>query len=49
MMGVLVIPGLYFLFAGMTDGRKMLRGEVDEPLSELLEHQSLHDEPEDDA
>src|SRR5262249_7627509 len=37
-VGVLVIPGLYYLFARISDGRTLLRDEVDEPLSELLEH-----------
>jgi HAE1 family hydrophobic/amphiphilic exporter-1 len=46
LLGVLVIPGLYYLFAKISDGRKLLRDEVDEPLSELLEHGRL---PPDDA
>ncbi len=32
--GVLVIPGLYYLFGGLADGRELLRDETDEPLSE---------------
>ena len=40
-VGVLVIPGLYYLFGRIADGRKLLRDEVDEPLSELLEHEQL--------
>jgi HAE1 family hydrophobic/amphiphilic exporter-1 len=40
-MGVLVIPGLYYLFARISDGRKLLKDEVDEPLSEILEHKPL--------
>ena len=36
-VGVLVIPGLYYLFAKMADGRKLIRDEHDEPLSELFE------------
>ncbi len=35
-VGVLAIPGLYYLFARMVDGRKLLRDETDEPLSEEL-------------
>jgi HAE1 family hydrophobic/amphiphilic exporter-1 len=46
LIGVLVIPGLYYLFARISDGRKLLRDEVDEPLSEILEHERL---PPDDA
>jgi len=45
-MGVLVIPGLYYLFARIADGRKLLRVEVDEPLSEIFEHGQL---PPDDS
>jgi hypothetical protein len=40
-IGVLVIPGLYYIFARIADGRKLLRDEVDEPLSELLEHKPV--------
>jgi HAE1 family hydrophobic/amphiphilic exporter-1 len=40
-LGVLVIPGLYYVFARISDGRKLLRDAVDEPLSELLEHGQL--------
>jgi hypothetical protein len=39
-IGVLVIPGLYFVFARIADGRKLLRDAVDEPLTELLEHKA---------
>ncbi len=37
-VGVLVIPGLYYIFGKLADGRKLLQDEVDEPLSEILEH-----------
>lgn len=37
-IGVLVIPGLYYIFARIADGRKLLQDEVQEPLSEVLEH-----------
>ena len=37
-IGVLVIPGLYYLFGKIADGRKLLKDETDEPLSELFEH-----------
>ena len=40
-IGVLVIPGLYYLFARISDGKKLLRDEVDEPLSETFEHDAL--------
>ena len=37
-IGVLVIPGLYYLFGRIADGRKLLKDETDEPLSEVFEH-----------
>jgi HAE1 family hydrophobic/amphiphilic exporter-1 len=37
-IGVLLIPGLYYLFGRMADGHKLLKDEVDEPLTESLEH-----------
>ncbi|HRF00250.1 MAG TPA: efflux RND transporter permease subunit [Pirellulaceae bacterium] len=40
LVGVFVIPGLYYLFAKLSDGRKLIRDEHDEPLSELTEHGS---------
>jgi HAE1 family hydrophobic/amphiphilic exporter-1 len=39
-LGVLVIPGLYYLFARVSDGRKLLRDAVDEPLTEILDHKA---------
>jgi hydrophobic/amphiphilic exporter-1 (mainly G- bacteria), HAE1 family len=39
--GVLVIPGLYYMFGRIADGRKLLRDEVDEPLTEIFEHNAL--------
>jgi HAE1 family hydrophobic/amphiphilic exporter-1 len=37
-IGVLLIPGLYYLFAKMSGDRKLLQDETHEPLSEVLEH-----------
>jgi HAE1 family hydrophobic/amphiphilic exporter-1 len=37
-IGVLVIPGLYYLFGKMADGKKLLQDESDSPLSETFEH-----------
>ncbi len=37
LFGVLVIPGLYYLFASISDGRKLIKDEHDEPLSEVFE------------
>ncbi|WP_286763594.1 MULTISPECIES: efflux RND transporter permease subunit [Rhodopirellula] len=39
-IGVLVIPGLYYLFAKFADGRKLIRDEHDQPLSEIFERHS---------
>jgi len=36
-IGVVAIPGLYYLFARLSDGRKLLRDETDLPLSEESE------------
>lgn len=36
--GVLVIPGLYYIFGKLADGRSLIPGETSEPLSESLEH-----------
>ncbi|HPJ54224.1 MAG TPA: efflux RND transporter permease subunit, partial [Flavobacteriales bacterium] len=33
-IGVLVIPGLYFVFANMIKGRSLIKDEWDEPISE---------------
>jgi HAE1 family hydrophobic/amphiphilic exporter-1 len=37
-IGVLIIPGLYYLFARASGDKKLLQDETDEPLSETLEH-----------
>jgi len=37
LIGVLVIPGLYYLFGGIADKRQLIKDEADEPLSELFE------------
>lgn len=33
-LGVLVIPGLYYVFAKLADGRGLIKGETQEPVSE---------------
>lgn len=38
-IGVMVIPGLYYLFARIGDGRKLIKDEHDEPLTELFERE----------
>lgn len=36
--GVLVVPGLYFLFGTLSDGKSLIREEEDEPLTEQVTH-----------
>jgi HAE1 family hydrophobic/amphiphilic exporter-1 len=36
-IGVLIIPGLYYLFARLSGDSKLLQDEVDQPLSEIVE------------
>jgi len=36
--GILVIPGLYYLFAKISDGKKLIQDEHHSPVSELAEH-----------
>ncbi|MEW4456014.1 efflux RND transporter permease subunit [Bremerella sp. JC817] len=42
LIGVFVIPGLYYLFAKISDGRKLIKDEHDDPLSELFERDESH-------
>jgi hydrophobic/amphiphilic exporter-1 (mainly G- bacteria), HAE1 family len=37
LIGVFVIPGLYYLFAKISDGKKLIKDEYDSPLSESIE------------
>jgi len=37
-LGVILIPGLYFVFAKISDGKKLLRDATDEPWTEKFEH-----------
>ncbi len=37
--GVIIIPGLYYIFAKLADGRQMIKDEEGEPLTENLVHQ----------
>ncbi|MBK6918319.1 MAG: efflux RND transporter permease subunit [Deltaproteobacteria bacterium] len=37
-VGVMVIPGLYYLFGKLSDGRELLRDETAQPLGERFEH-----------
>jgi len=50
-IGVLIIPGLYYLFGKIADGRHLLKDDSREPLSEVFERRPLEadhseDEPE---
>src|SRR5262249_42307581 len=45
-LGVLMIPGLYYLFGKIADGRKLLKDEVDKPLSETIEPKVFEPLPE---
>ncbi len=36
--GVIIIPGLYYIFGSLADGRKLIRDEEDTPLTEGLVH-----------
>lgn len=36
--GVVIVPGLYYVFAHLAGGRSLIRGEEDVPLTEDLEH-----------
>jgi hydrophobic/amphiphilic exporter-1 (mainly G- bacteria), HAE1 family len=38
-IGVLVIPGLYYVFGVLAGDRKLLQDETKQPLSEIVEHQ----------
>lgn len=41
-IGVLVIPGLYYLFGWLAGDGKLLKDETHEPLSEIFEHKQSH-------
>ena len=43
LIGVLVIPGLYYIFGKISDGRHLLTDETDEPLSESIAAPHLTD------
>jgi len=51
--GVIIVPGLYFIFGTMAAGRKMIRDEDDGPLTEDIAHRMdnfpQNDESEDNA
>lgn len=43
-IGVIIIPGLYYIFANLSEGRQLLRDEIDRPLSEEFEHKKKKQE-----
>ena len=49
LIGVLVIPGLYYLFGRIADGRKLLKDETDEPLSEVFQNHEHNEHNEHNA
>lgn len=46
--GVLVVPGLYFIFGSMAEGRNLIKGEELSPLSEDFNYNSSNDTFEED-
>ena len=38
LFGVVIVPGLYFVFATLSEGKRLIRDEEDEPLSEDVAH-----------
>ena len=40
-IGVLIIPGLYYLFGKLDGGRKLLKDESHSPLTETFEHNTV--------
>lgn len=44
LMGVIIIPGLYYIFANMAEGRQLLKDEIDRPFSEEFEHKKTKEE-----
>lgn len=41
LIGVLMIPGLYFVFATLVDGKKLLKDETQTPLTEIIDGQEI--------
>jgi HAE1 family hydrophobic/amphiphilic exporter-1 len=37
--GVIIIPGLYYIFGKLADGRHLIKYEDEDPLTENLVHQ----------
>ena len=41
-LGVIIIPGLYYIFGKLADGRQLIRDEYDRPLSEEKEEELIN-------
>jgi hydrophobic/amphiphilic exporter-1 (mainly G- bacteria), HAE1 family len=46
--GVIVIPGLYYIFGTLADGKSMIRKEETEPLTETYKYNSHQDDDDDE-
>ncbi|MBF4988937.1 efflux RND transporter permease subunit [Methylophilus sp. 14] len=46
--GVIVIPGLYYIFGTLADGKSMIRREETEPLTETYKYNSHQDDDDDE-
>ena len=46
--GVIIVPGLYFIFGTLAEGRSLIGGEEDEPLTEDAVHHAHHHHDDDD-
>jgi len=44
LIGVIVIPGLYYIFGKLADGRQLIKDEYDRPLSEEPQHKNKQHE-----
>ncbi|MCS7003755.1 MAG: efflux RND transporter permease subunit [Cytophagales bacterium] len=42
--GLIIVPGLYYIFGTLNEGRKLIRDESLEPLSEEIVHQAIEKE-----
>jgi HAE1 family hydrophobic/amphiphilic exporter-1 len=47
--GVIMVPGLYYIFGSLADGRDLIKNEHDNPLSEEVEPKSLEEDDEENV
>ena len=38
LFGVIIVPGLYFIFGSLAEGRKLIEDEIDSPVTEKVIH-----------